>query len=460
MASITKRGDSYLIRVSLGYDINGKKEYRSMTWKPSEGMTKKQIEKELHRQAVIFEENIKNGLQIGKGIRFAAFVEKWLEEYARKQLRSKTVAQYEALIPRINAAIGHKKIEEIQPHHLLSFYNNLSEKGIRLDTKYHFTGDFKATVKSYKLTFKALAEKAGISEQSLTSVAKGNNISKKTATAISSALGVKLDKLFTASEEEKTLSGKTLQHYHRLISSIMSTAVQWQVIATNPCERVKPPKAERKEAEYLDETQAVEMLLALENEPLIYKTLFTLILYSGMRRGEACGLEWSDIDLENGIVDINKSSLYLPKKGIYDDDTKNTTSRRVIRIPAPAVASLKELRAYQAQERLKLGNQWHDSKKVFTAWNGKPIHPDTVSGWFHKFVIRHNLPLVHVHSLRHTNATLLIYNGTDIKTVSQRLGHADVTTTGNIYTHAIKTADERAAEALADILAPKAQKNA
>ncbi len=139
---------------------------------------------------------------------------------------------------------------------------------------------------------------------------------------ISSALGVKLDKLFTASEEEKTLSGKTLQHYHRLISSIMSTAVQWQVIATNPCDRVKPPKAERREAEYLDETQAVEMLLALENEPLIYKTLFTLILYSGMRRGEACGLEWSDIDLDNGIVDINKSSLYLPKKGIYDDDTK------------------------------------------------------------------------------------------------------------------------------------------
>lgn len=459
MASITKRGETYLIRVSLGYDIYGKKEYRSMTWKPSPNMTPKQIEKELNKQAVMFEEKIKSGLLIGSDVRFADFAERWMNEYAKKQLRAKTVAQYESLLPRINEAMGHLKIEKIQPHHLLSFYNNLSEKGIRLDTKYRCIVDFKAIVKGYKLTFKALAEKAGISEQSLTSVAKGNNISKKTATAISSALGVKLDKLFEATEEEKTLSGKTLQHYHRLISSIMTTAVQWQVITANPCDRVKPPKAERKEAEYLDETQAVDLLLALENEPLVYKALFTLILYSGMRRGEACGLEWSDIDLDNGIVDINKSSLYLPEKGIYDDDTKNTMSRRVIRVPAPAVALLKELRAYQAQERLKLGDQWQNSKKVFTTWNGKPIHPDTVSGWFRKFVARHNLPPVHVHSLRHTNATLLIYNGTDIKTVSQRLGHADVTTTGNIYTHAIKTADERASEALADILAPK-KKNA
>lgn len=407
----------------------------------------------------MFEEKIKNGLFIGSDVRFADFAERWMNEYAKKQLRAKTVAQYESLLPRINEAMGHLKIEKIQPHHLLSFYNNLSEKGIRLDTKYRCIVDFKAIVKGYKLTFKALAEKAGVSEQTLTIVAKGNNVSMKTATAISSALGVKLEKLFEATEEEKTLSGKTLQHYHRLISSIMTTAVQWQVITANPCDRVKPPKAERKEAEYLDETQAVDLLLALENEPLIYKTLFTLILYSGMRRGEACGLEWSDIDLDNGIVDINKSSLYLPEKGIYDDDTKNATSRRVIRVPAPAVALLKELRAYQAQERLRLGDQWQNSKKVFTSWNGKPIHPDTVSGWFRKFVIRHNLPPVHVHSLRHTNATLLIYNGTDIKTVSQRLGHADVTTTGNIYTHAIKTADERASEALADILAPK-KKNA
>lgn len=460
MASITKRGSTYTIRVSLGRDINGKKEVRNMTWKPSPGMTPKQIEKEVARQAVIFEENIKNGLQISKSTRFVDFAERWLNDYARKQLRAKTVAQYEALLPRINAAMGHKKLEDIQPHHLLSFYNNLAESGVRLDTKYICTADLHSIAKSVKLSYKAIAEKAGISEQSVSAAANGKHVAAKTAQAISSALQTELKKLFAPVDGDKTLSGKTLQHYHRLISSIMSTAVQWQVISSNPCERVKPPKAERKEANYLDEMQAAELLQHLEGEPFLYKALFTLILYSGMRRGEACGLEWSDIDLDNGIVDINKSSLYLPKKGIYDDDTKNATSHRVIRISADAVSVLKELKANQAQERLKLGDLWEDSGKVFTAWNGKPIHPDTVSKWFSKFIKRHNLPEITVHSLRHTNASLLIFNGTDIKTVSKRLGHADVTTTGNIYTHAIKTADERAAETLANIFAPRAQKEA
>ena len=105
----------------------------------------------------------------------------------------------------------------------------------------------------------------------------------------------------------------------------------------------------------------------------------------------------------------------------------------------------------QAEQRLLTGDRWHNSGKIFTTWDGEPIPPDRVSAWLRSFNKRHNLPPVSVHGLRHTNATLLIYNGTNIKTVSSRLGHADVSTTGNIYTHAIKTADEMAADTLADI---------
>lgn len=460
MSTITKRGNAYRIRVSVGYDIEGKQTMKSMTWKPASDMTPKQIKKELNRQAVMFEEKVKSGLYIGSDIRFADFAERWMNEYAVKQLRAKTIAQYKALLPRINTAMGHLRLDRIQPHHLLSFYDNLSENGIRLDTKYTCIVNLKELIKSRNLTFNQIASICGISEQSVSSAAKGNHISQKTAEAISSALDVKTDKIFRTIDNERRLSGKTIQHYHRLISSIMSTAVQWQIIGSNPCSRVKPPKAEHREAEYLDEFQAFELLRCLENEPITYKTLFTLILYSGMRRGEACGLEWSDIDLVSGVVDINKSSLYLPQKGIYDDDTKNAASRRVIKLPSPAVSALKALKTYQYSERLRLGDQWHNTNKVFTAWNGKPIHPDTVTGWIKKFTERHNLPPIHVHSLRHTNATLLIFNGMDIKTVSHRLGHADVATTGNIYTHAIKTADERAAEALTDIFSGKKAKNA
>ncbi len=460
MASVTKKKNGYLIRVSMGYDGNGKQMIKSKLWKPSPNMTEKQIEKELKKQTVLFEEKTKTGQIISSDIKFSAFAEQWLNEYARKQLRPQTIAQYEALLPRIITAFGNIRLDKIQPNHLLSFYNNLSEKGMRLDTKYICTVDLKAKAKENKLTFKAIAESSGISEQSITSAAKGNNVSEKTASAISSAFGVKLNTLFKPIDENKTLSGKTLQHYHRLISSIMTTAVQWQVISSNPCNRVKPPKAERKEAEYLDEQQAIDLLKALEAEPLMYRTLYTLILNTGMRRGEACGLEWSDIDLEHNIIDINKSSLYLPNKGIYNDDTKNTSSRRVIKIPNYAAELLKEYRKAQTAERLKLGDKWDNSGKVFTSWNGKPVHPSTVTNWFSDFAKRCDLSGIHVHSLRHTNATLMIFNGIDIKTVSSRLGHSNTTTTGNIYTHAIKTADERAAESLADIFSPAKVKNA
>src|SRR5699024_7626353 len=107
-----------------------------------------------------------------------------------------------------------------------------------------------------------------------------------------------------------TLSAQTIRYYHMVLSSMLSTAVEWQLIPSNPCDRVKAPKIERKEAKYLDEVQAARLIKCLDNEPLQYKTMIMLFLYSGMRRGELCGLEWPDIDFDNHLVSITKSSLY------------------------------------------------------------------------------------------------------------------------------------------------------
>ena len=287
----------------------------------------------------------------------------------------------------------------------------------------------------------------------IAALVSGEHVSRESAQKISAAMGKPLEKTFRAVEDSaKPLSGKTVLHHHRLISSILEKAVKWQVIFSNPCERVEVPKIERKEAKYLDEKQAAELLRCLENESLQYRTMITLLLYSGMRRGELCGLEWGDIDFRENLIDINKSSLYLAEKGIFEDGTKNFSSKRVIKLPAPIMSLLAEHKKEQATERFKIGDKWEDSNKIFTQWNGKPIHPDTISGWFRKFIAKYHLPDVSIHSLRHTNATLLIAGGTDLRTVSKRLGHSNMTTTGNIYTHAIQTADERAAEVLGNIL--------
>ena len=182
--------------------------------------------------------------------------------------------------------------------------------------------------------------------------------------------------------------------------------------------------------------------------------MIILLIYTGLRRGELCGLEWKDIDFDNQTMSVQRNSLYLPDKGIYTDTTKTRSSMRVIKLPAVACQLLKDHKVWQNKERLQLGDQWHNTDRLFTQWDGNPIHPDTVSGWFAKFIKKTDLPPVTLHSLRHTNATLLIANKADIRTVSQRLGHAQTSTTVNIYAHAIQSADAAAAEVLDDILNP------
>ena len=112
---------------------------------------------------------------------------------------------------------------------------------------------------------------------------------------------------------------------------------------------------------------------------------------------------------------------------------------------------LKMYKSEQTRQRLMMGDQWQECGKVFTSENGSVINPDTLSSWFKRFVQRNNLPDIHIHSLRHTAATLLIANGVDIATVSKRLGHSSKSTTLNVYTHAVKSADEAAANTLQDI---------
>ena len=453
MATVEKLGSGYRITVSAGYDMQGRQIKKRMTWAPPHGMTEKQIKKELERQKVLFEERVRSGQILDGSIRFSDYADYWLEEYAEKQLRPSTVAGYKDMLRRIVPALGNIKLDRLQPKDLKNLYNQLAEGGTRRDIKYQ-SSVLAAVLKRRKMTITSLSEQCGLTFSTVSLAVRGKTCSPKTAESIASALNVPKDSLFNVIEKKETLSGKTILHHHRLISSMLEKAVKWQIIYSNPCARVEPPKAERKEAEYLDEIQAQQLIDCLQSEPLRYRTMITVLLYTGMRRGELCGLEWSDIDFDNCLIDISKTSLYLVGKGTFNDTTKTESSKRVIKIPAEVIEVLKDHRAEQIKTRLKLGDQWQDSGKVFTQWNGKPIYPGTISRWFSNFIKKNNLPAVHLHSLRHTNATLLIASGADLRTVSKRLGHSNMTTTSNIYTHAIKSADERAAELLSDILHP------
>ena len=461
MATIEKRNNAYRITVCCGYDINGKQIRRRMTYTPDEKMTAKQIEKEVQRQAVLFEEQCNNGQVMNGNIKFADFANDWFK-HKKNDLRPKTYARYLSMLPRINAAIGHMRLDRIQPTHLLTFYENLAEGGIRADTKYKSLVDLKQYIADNNLSKAAFARKCGLQATSLSGVVNGGNCNIGTAEKISKGLDIPLQKAFEPINTGKPLAAKTVLHHHRLISSMLSTAVEWGILFSNPCDRTKPPKVERKEPKYLDEIQAATLLDLLETEDTEYKTIIRLLLFTGLRRGELLGLEWSDIDFEKATLRVCRSSLYLPDRGIFEDDTKNATSNRIIKLSQTAINDMKSYKLYQMEHSFKIGDQWKGSQKIFTTAEGKPLHPDTLSRWFSNFIKAHAdvLPPVTIHSLRHTNATLQIAGGVPLTTVAKRLGHADTVTTSRIYAHAIKSADDAAAETLENLLTPNQNRKA
>lgn len=270
------------------------------------------------------------------------------------------------------------------------------------------------------------------------------------------------------------LSEKTILHHHRLISSILTGALQWGFILSNPASRVKAPKITKKEARHFTVEETAYILELIESELLKYRVMITLAIYGGMRQEELTALTWSDIDFDNCIISINKSLQHLPGQDTFIKGTKTETSR-VLSVPKVAIILLREYKLWQNGERQKLGNLWHDSNALFTAIDGKPIFPSTISKWFLKFIRKHNeaivhddtiskedkpkylLPEVNFHGLRHTSATLLISQNVDISTVSKRLGHARTSTTMDIYSHSLQKSDVAAADKLEDLFSKKSK---
>jgi integrase len=414
MASIEKRGDnSYRLTVSCGYNKEGKKIRKYKTIDLSHIKPNKQLD-EANKQWILFKDEIEKGTYLDSGkITFEDFIKKWLKDYAEPQLAPKTLFRYKELLnTRVIPALGHIKLNKLQPTHLAEFYNNLREDGIRTDGK-----------------------PGGLSE-------------------------------------------RTILHHHRLISSILTCAVQWQFILNNPASRLKAPKVEKKEAKHFDIEQTEYIFELLEDEPIKYKTMIYLAIYGGMRMGELAALEWEDIKLENGLLNINKSLQHLPTIGTFTKSPKNKTSNRIISLPKTVISLLLEYKVWQNGEKAKLDDLWdYNYDNIFTGPNGKPMFPASISSWFHDFIKKHNgrilsdtripnkekdkylLPEVNFHGLRHTNASILINQGLDVTTVSKRLGHARTSTTTDIYSHSLRKADSEAANKLESLFNKKSIKN-
>ena len=166
------------------------------------------------------------------------------------------------------------------------------------------------------------------------------------------------------------------------------------------------------------------------------------------------GLKWNQVDFPNHTLHICETLLALDD-GARADTPKTPESKRFIKIPGETVALLHQWQDEQIRIKAALGDLWNETGYIFTQENGLPMHPDSVNGWLNKFSKRHGLPHINPHAFRHSMASILINNGTDILSVSRRLGHTRASTTLNFYGHILQEADARSSDCIADVLLRK-----
>lgn len=344
MATITKQGKGYKITVSCGYDIKGRQLRQHTIWIPPVGITEKQLQKELNRHAVLFEEKVKMTSGPDGNIRLIDFTHIFIEKYARSALKAKTLFGYEQSLAVINQALGHIRLKDLKPGHIASFYGNLQEAGVRARTLSKCKIDFSLWLQSNKITMVSMAEKTGLSISVFKKLKKGEPILEVCAKNIAATMGCKYEEVFDCQRDMAPLSPGTIHTYHRILSAVLFRAVKWGYIPSNPASRADLPSLSNRKAKYLDEPDAHRLLELLHDEPIKWRTIITFDLLSGLRRGELAGLRWEDVDFDNHTIMISQTSNYVPGRGVYIDTPKTTTSKRPLRLSQTAFSLLSEYR--------------------------------------------------------------------------------------------------------------------
>ena len=387
MASIVSRSNgTYLVRVSCGVDSNGKQIARSKTFKPSKpNLPYSKLNRELEAFVAAFEQEIENEGPMRSvrpdKITFADFCVQYLE-VKKNTLSPQTYNFYSKVIEEeLMPMFARLKMKDLRTYHIQQFVQYLATEKKRLDGR------------------------------------------------------------------EGGIAASTVKRYTTVLRSIVTMAYKHEYIENDigRSRRIEFPKEETKEVEAFTLEEVGDILKALESEPWHIRAVIEVALFTGCRRGEIVGLKWADIDFENQRLSVKRSIYKLSDGKAREKEPKSKCSIRTISIPERLCKTLTEYRLQQNRHIAYLGDSWRNLDYVLTEEDGYVMNPHTPTKQFDHFLKRHGIRHLKFHGLRHTSATMLLANGCDIKTVSSRLGHADITTT-NIYVHALESTDRMAAQ--------------
>lgn len=427
MATIKDLGTgSFKITVSNGRDLNDRQIRKSVTYTPK-AKTPKAIEKEVLDFSNTFEKRIRNGeYYSGEELTFKDYYLVWKKNYLdRSDLSERTKEEYTTKLTKVVIPkIGHLKMSKITETHIDELLNGISDKG---------------------------------------------------------------------------RDPKTVKKYFTAINTVFKYAYKKRIIKENPCDRADRPKIKhaQEDLHYFTPDQARRFLDFFDQEvelefpkrsrvdssgnkyevkpytvkrkiSTMFKAYYYLAIYGGFRRGEICALTWNDLDTENRTISITKA-IGKTDSGQILKDPKTPKSVRTIKVPSVCFEILNEWKKEQISLSFKLGSAWEgyrgkdfDNNFVFIdQTDGTVIDTKTPSNKFRKIIDLYNksveneedrLPIIRLHDLRHTSATLLLASGSDIETVSHRLGHSKASITLDIYGHAMEETDQKASDILEKVL--------
>ena len=245
--------------------------------------------------------------------------------------------------------------------------------------------------------------------------------------------------------EKKGLSAKTIKCIHSILHEALQQAVAVGYIRFNPSDACELPRVEKKEVKPLDSEAISAFLKVIQGHR--FEILYLVTLFTGMRRGEVCGLTWDCIDLDKGTILVNKQLQNVPgEPGAYRLVSSKNGKGRTITAAPTVVAALKRQKAKQSADRLKAGKLWQDEGFVFTDEIGRHVSPHSVYHHYKRLVASIGFPEARFHDLRHSYAVAAIRSGDDIKTVQGNLGHATASFTLDVYGHVTEEMKQASAE--------------
>lgn len=245
------------------------------------------------------------------------------------------------------------------------------------------------------------------------------------------------------------LSATTIRHHHQNISKALADAETNKLISKNPARNATPPKEERYEAQFLNPKQIKDLFILFQDTPIILPVMLSSIY--GFRRSEVLGLKWSNIDMENRTIRICET-LQQHTGGDYTDVPKTKNSLRTMPMSNSVYELLQKQYNLQNERKRILGHGYKESDYVCTQIDGTPISPNYLSDTFHQLILKSNLPKIRFHDLRHSVASNLLNNGSNIVQVQDWLGHGSPEITLRFYSHVDATSKQQASNLMEELV--------